>query len=356
MTDQASHPIAGAIVSTFQLSKGGRGSTDYVNLSPEAAESYQTRTGADGSFVIHGVPRGASIQAKIRAEGFASPRVLWDSAEPPTIKLDNRFGQIKGKLKPPDSRRLSGESWISLRGSTSPPGPDQRPLQMLEFEPIRADQRGLFSFDKVPPGRYVLAAYFGAKALVSAKPIDNLEVAPNSVVNVDVPLDRRLIITGRVVDARTGAGVGGIKLDCVKITENQRYLDDSSRTETDAEGRYSVTAPPGKVLMQVAQLPKGYLGPSNRESGEREVVSDITWPDLKLTLATAVDGVVVDQQAHPVAGAEVFLLADDSRRAVEIATRFGPAPTADFMLTSLTATNCSVCGRGARKRRPTEPS
>ena len=57
-----------------------------------------------------------------------------------------------------------------------------------------------------------------------------------------------------------------------------------------------------------------------------EVKADQTWPDLKLSRATELDGVVVDKAGRPVAGAEVFVVAPDPPRvrSHDVPARTGP--------------------------------
>ncbi len=113
------------------------------------------------------------------------------------------------------------------------------------------------------------------------------------------------MITGRVVDARTGQGVAGIRLQssCRELGSNLVV----GEATTDAEGRYKIAARPGRTLIEPVQVPKTHLALDYGEAPVQEVKADQAWPDLKLLPATALDGLVVNESGRPVAGAEVYL-------------------------------------------------
>jgi protocatechuate 3,4-dioxygenase beta subunit len=85
-------------------------------------------------------------------------------------------------------------------------------------------------------------------------------------------------------------------------------------TRTDREGTYSVLAQPGTVHIEAQGLPKTYLGPVPEEYPNLEVTADQIAPDLKLTRAVRLDGVVIDGAGHPVPSAEIYVLFTPERR------------------------------------------
>ena len=74
----------------------------------------------------------------------------------------------------------------------------------------QADKDGAFQFDNLPPGRYVVNAYFDQDGIVATKPQHEIEVGPGAVAQLEIPLQRLPTITGRLVDAQTGKGVAGV--------------------------------------------------------------------------------------------------------------------------------------------------
>ena len=64
------------------------------------------------------------------------------------------------------------------------------------------------------------------------------------MATVEIPLERLVTITGRVIDAQTGKGVAGIAVACYRV-ERACTARKVGAGQTDAEGRYSVLAQPG---------------------------------------------------------------------------------------------------------------
>ncbi len=311
VVNQDGRPVAGAEVTpVLFIRSADLASNDYIRLSPDVATRYRTTTAADGSFRLEGTPQGGAIQATIVAQGFGKPRISWDTTRPVTIALDSRIGQIQGRLKPPDARGLSGRFSVSLTRWASPDKPAPESFSRLYFRTITADPDGTFRFDDLPPDRYTIDIEAGPGTLFAAQPVKDFAVGPNAVAKLDVPLERLLAITGRIVDAQTGKGIAGIGLRSFLIT-TQGYFQPIGQAQTDAEGRYTIGARPGTIQVQPDSVPKAYLGLPFRECPKLEVTADRAWPDLKLARAMELDGIVVDPDGQPVVGAEVFVLAPD---------------------------------------------
>ena len=66
------------------------------------------------------------------------------------------------------------------------------------------------------------------------------------------------------------------------------------------------------VMIQPDGPPRSHMGMPREACPKHEVKADRTWPDLKLTRAVTIDGVVVDASGKPVAGAEVHLAVPDA--------------------------------------------
>src|SRR5262249_9208275 len=145
----------------------------------------------------------------------------------------------------------------------------------------------------------------------AAKEDQKIEVGPNAIAQLEIPLERLLTITGRVVDAQTGKGVAGISLRST-LVDDRNYLVFMGQAQTDSDGRYAIGARPGKAVQdQPDAVPKTYLIPRSSECPKLEVRADRTWPELKLDRATELDGIVVDAAGQPVVGADVFVLVPD---------------------------------------------
>ncbi len=91
-------------------------------------------------------------------------------------------------------------------------------------------------------------------------------------------------------------------------SEGQTYIKDPRPAETDSGGRYTIMCAPGVVKILPEALPAEHLVPKYGETAEKLVQSDEAWPDLKLGAATGLDGMVVDHNGQPVAGAHFYMI------------------------------------------------
>ena len=199
--------------------------------------------------MLKGIPQGASIFAAIKAPGFGTPSISWDTTRPTTIALEGRLGRIKGRLKPPDARGLPDGLELGLH---SPPQRDNAvpgPCEVFCQRDGRAGKDGAFEFDNLPPGRYVVSAYFDQNEIVAIKPQHEIDVGPGAVAQLEIPLQRLPTITGRLVDAQTGKGIAGVRLQSLLHEDGKNsnvYLGEAT---TDADGRYTIPARPGSVTI-----------------------------------------------------------------------------------------------------------
>ena len=222
LTDQNARPIAGVEVKPVLLRPSGNANSgDYIRLSPEVTALFRTTTAADGSFVLKGIPQGAGIFAAIAAPAFGSPAISWDT----TQAGDDRPRQPPGTDQGP--AQAARCAWVcrirSASGLHRAPSPDRRrsrPIRgRLCFKAAAADKDGAFQFDGLPPGRYMVNAYFDQDGIIATKPQHEVEVGPGAVAQLEIPLQRLPTITGRVVDAQTGKGIAGVGLNpcCAKM-------------------------------------------------------------------------------------------------------------------------------------------
>ena len=311
--DQNGRPLAGVWVSPIQFSRQGNpGSGDSFKPCPEALAPYKRKTAADGSFVLEGIPPGSRIKAAFWADGRRGDlQLLWDTTRPVTFTLDDRLGRIEGRIAPPDARGLPARITVRAELRQSPGNTAAAPDLTQHFRTVPAAADGSFRIDDLPPGRYLVDADFDRDAPFVSRPVESLELGPNAVAEVAIGLGRLATITGCVVDGRTGRGIAGIAVRCQRPFGGAQYLADDRWAHTDAEGRYAITAAPGEIRILPEGLPKAYLVPKTAESPVQQVAGDLRWPDLKLARSTTLEGVVVDSDGQPVAGADVLVLQPD---------------------------------------------
>ncbi|MFI5456457.1 MAG: carboxypeptidase regulatory-like domain-containing protein [Isosphaerales bacterium] len=314
LNDQDGQTIAGAEVMPVSFSRSAEEhpGQDMLRLSDELARPLRTKTAADGSFALDGIPPGSQVDATIAAPGFGKPGISWDASRPVSIVLDGRLGRIEGRLKPPGDRKVSGTLSVSLRRKTSREDRASAPFQVFYSQTVSADHDRAFRFDDVPPGRYEVFPVLGRDSRAETDGAQEVEVGPKAVARVGMSVQWPVTITGRILDAQTGKGIAGIGLRSTLLSY-QNSLQSIGQAQTDAGGHYTIEARHGKVQVQPNAIPKTYLGLWSRECPRLEVTADRTWPDLKLARATDLDGVVVDAAGQPVVGAEVVVTAPDPR-------------------------------------------
>jgi RNA polymerase sigma factor (sigma-70 family) len=323
VTDQNGRPIDGAKITPLMINRvGDSGSDDSFNLNSELIDSYRCITGMDGWFVLKDTPRGAWVRAAIEAPGIGWLHFLWDSSQPRTFTFDDRLGQIKGRIKLTDGGALPCPIAVRARLDGSAADPSAHSHQTWFHSSVPAGNDGSFLLDNLPPGRYFVEFDVNQNLPIIGKVVENVEVRPGSVAAVEIPAERLLTITGRVVDRTTGKGLAGVPVYCFRLMESW-YFKDSREAKTDADGRYSLSTLPGLVKILPAGLPQARLVPRCSESPEMELTTDQVWPDLELIKGAEVDGTVVDEKGQPVVGADVHMLDEGPSRQDEV-TRTGP--------------------------------
>ena len=188
LTGQDGRPIAGVAVTTVSIL---RSNIDGVWLSPEPAALLRTSSAEDGSFVLKGIPHGASISATIAAPAFATPIVHWDTSQAVTIALDSRLGRIDGRLRPTDARGIAPGFPLQLQRSWQYDKPPPGRFELLHFGNTTADKDGKFRFDGLPPGRYAVEAYFDQDGLIASHRENPVEVGPGADATLEIAAPAR---------------------------------------------------------------------------------------------------------------------------------------------------------------------
>ena len=216
-----------------------------------------------------------------------------------------------------------------MHSSPLPPGAVPGPYELFCRRNSTADKDGVFQFDGLPPGRYTVNAYFDQDGVIATKPEFEIEVGPGALAQLEIPLQRLPTITGRLVDARTGKGIAGVSLVSLLREAGKNSNMMCGEATTDAEGRYKIPARPGKILINLRDVPKTHLGLDHSVFPSLDVKTDQTWPELKLYPATGLDGIVVDRTGKPVVRAEVFVVVPDppGARSHDLPILTGPGGT-----------------------------
>ena len=266
-----------------------------------------TFSNPDGSFELLGLPVGR-VFLDGRSDG-------WFVRTPGTARLAkgeivggielraSPGGRVRGIVLGADGAPVQGAQ-VSLR-----PGLNaflgqitERKYRWLETS---SDAQGRFDLPGVPAGSgYTISATAPTIALEEQL---GLEVRAGQVTEVDLRCHPGAVIGGRVIDGE-GAPVAGANVAMVYLDMSRLLFSADGRAEpitTDGEGRFRIErVAAGRVAFIAAA---DDLAPSNIE--ELAVVDNGVYDDLQLQLngGATVQGIVVDDQQQPVAGAKVVV-------------------------------------------------
>ncbi|MBZ4417474.1 carboxypeptidase-like regulatory domain-containing protein [Myxococcus sp. RHSTA-1-4] len=237
----------------------------------EAPIQAETTTGADGTFVLEGLPAGPQALWALGEHGAMAHSGIPAGSEGVELVLDEGFllsSTVMGEGAP-----LAGAS-----------------VTLLSIEPTRffdttTGTDGTFRFGPLPRGSYFV---FAAKDgwLPALTPFDS----------EGVTLHRPSRLSGRVLS--NGAPVPGAE---VLMAPGEAIPgDDARRLTADAEGRFSV------VLPAIAHTFSASL---DGRYALAQVAAGTAWPEVVLELGSApcVEGTVSDDSGRPVAGASVLM-------------------------------------------------
>ncbi|WP_164010970.1 MSCRAMM family protein [Pyxidicoccus trucidator] len=238
----------------------------------EASIHAETTTGADGAFVLEGLPEG--------------PMALW--------ALDARgAGMRSGIPAGSEGVELVLDKGMTVRGTAT--GEDA-PIADVRVTVLDLRHPRFFDATSGPDGRFELGplpeggTYYGLVAKEGWLP----QLLPLHAIHLGMTLHRPSRLAGRVL--ADGVPVPGAE---VRMAPDGHIPSDGARgLTTDAAGRFTWTLPPGEYTLSAAH--------EGRYALARVTVGTAS-PEVALELGTAlhVEGTVSDELGRPVAGATV---------------------------------------------------
>lgn len=161
---------------------------------------------------------------------------------------------------------------------------------------------GSFEFTDVPPGRYQLVArhpMFAANARERAEAGD---------VNVTITLEQLPVISGKLVDASTGApipqGIVQLRAAIVGSQNGQTQGLKNTRVQVnDAEGRFTIVSPKAGSYLVEGKV-SGFAD-TYSETFETVMGQDTTGIMVRMTRGGTIVGRVLDDAGQPIPGAVV---------------------------------------------------
>lgn len=296
IVDTARQPVEGARVYVAAYNVAGA----RMNGSYGRAASSRVTSDAEGRFVMpylrqtSGPDQGYRLGVK--AEGFATYVSDMIPAGTPGVEFVlSQGGIVSGQV----IRARSGEAV-----------PDRTLLLSSDFvldrKSVQTDGEGWFFFAEVPPGEHRAALDDDELVLLP-------ETATFSVSEGEETTDVVLQaaeggkISGRIYDADSGKGIGGVEVSAFPLDRGLRTHPSGS---TDADGNYSFTGlQAGKYTVRRRSAPGYPRAMSSMSDWERlvsvEIEQEMPGVDFAISAGKRISGVVVDSSGRGVAGADV---------------------------------------------------
>lgn len=273
------------------LDRGGRP----LYFPDELKQRFAVKTEPNGRFTIGWRPANARLSTTIAAPGYGEVKSYGTDDDSLDLTL-SPAGLIRGRViceaepKAVAGLEVLGDAYHRERG-------------LRWGGKAETDNQGRFEIGELQPGPLEVRIKFAAGAEWQA-PGQQVEVNSGETTEVEFKLARAHLLKGRVVDAQTGEPIEGVGI-YISQTPAGRIANPAP---TDQDGYYTLCSLPGRAVVYVARCPEPYMyGPRGGERREVLVANaDVTIPDISLKKGVTVEGVVLDDQGQPVAGATIF--------------------------------------------------
>jgi 5-hydroxyisourate hydrolase-like protein (transthyretin family) len=270
------------------------------SLSPPAplAKELETTLAKDGSFIVRGIPVRSKVGAVITAPGYDGIRISWDQEQPLELRLE-KPGEARFRFSgATDPTKLAGLTFRLYRQSRSE---DQTVPALFFWRQVKAEAQNTLLLTNLYPGVYSLNPEPDAPVSWEAETPAPFTVQPGNASELTIAVKPKARIHGRIIDRVSGKGVPEVGINVFAPTD-RGYSEFRAWVKTDANGRFSAYARPGKLSLSVS-TPAGYLPPEEvKETATVGPATFFTFADIALQPAVPVDGVVQDSEGRPVQG------------------------------------------------------
>jgi protocatechuate 3,4-dioxygenase beta subunit len=306
--DRSGRGVAGWYVAARPSGQGGPA------LGPDSIGTEEA-TSPDGVFVIEGLTAGETYDLQAMGTAGLGPRKAGVIAPADGVDLTvNGTGRIQGRVVDAESGKAvpdfevrytpdaqGGMRFVMRAGPGRQRGPFER-------EAVHAED-GSFTIDDVPEGRWTVEAFAPGyeSGTISGVTVSEGDVADD----VEVRLSRGNVVSGRVLESRSGRPVLGATVRAELTGEEGggmrmvRLGGEGGELEalTDADGRYEIAGlAPGSWTLTAAH-------PDWSDATARVEVKDApAVADIRMGRGGTVAGAVL-AGGRPVAGAQVVLRA-----------------------------------------------
>ncbi len=212
--------------------------------------------------------------------------------EPRVLSL-HPVGRLKGRLV--GDRDAVRRQPLEVLGFSRPGELDH----WMSDQDITTDDDGRFDIPATPVGPHVVKTIPRSDFPWYAFSEGPMDVKPGQTTEVEVPLKRAIRVQGVVRERGSDKPIVGVRVGVA--------MAETSPMTTGPDGRYEGYVPPEATLLRPWSVPTGYAMPIYSLPQERLLEGAIafTMDTLELIRAGELRGLVVDEHARPVAGAEV---------------------------------------------------
>lgn len=326
LRDDKGAPVAGAALRVSRLFQmgGSRQIRQYLFFSPPPAlvPQFTTKTDAKGSWEIAGVPLGATTHIDLDDDRFVDASAQFNLEGEPDGPgrrglVARRAGSISGQVLDVKGEPAAG---VQVIASAKPAQAEAN--QMGGFAQTGAD--GTFRMPRVIPGTYTLLirdkeaarARFGMEreaspaARVIAPALENVLVEAGQVAGGNtLQLVAPAIVTGRVVDAKSGLPLGEVSVGAFGKGA-PRTAGMQPATLTDKEGRFELALVPGANAIYAFEADRwGNNTPKDPVSAAVTLVAGANKSvSLRVQRRFAdVEGQIVEENGTPAPAVEITL-------------------------------------------------
>jgi protocatechuate 3,4-dioxygenase beta subunit len=265
-------------------------------------------TGDDGSFVIESVTAGEAYDVQAFSNAGIGPRKAGVAVPADGVELTvSGRGRMRGVVLDADSGRpirdfevaytqSRGGSFVVRVGTVGSRGPNQAVAFHAED--------GVFTLDEVGAGKWEVEVraegYQGGRA-------GGVAVEEGATTEgVEVRLSRGGMISGRVMDARSGRPVRDAAIRAALAGDHTQMVfgpgDDERQASSDADGHFEIPGLAAGSYSVTATHPEWSEATEKVELKEGAVAVDI-----RMNAGATIGGVVVGAGQRPVGGASISL-------------------------------------------------
>ena len=275
------------------------------NILPELAAKICGTTDEHGRALVSAGRPDQLGQVLVQAAGYGSQLFILHAgrASNSTLQLAP-VGQIEGQVVAAQPELFRGMSVsITTRQRMTAAKREKNSTNSLEGSgqaELHVDADGRFVVPEIAAGEVTLSAQIADERLpIRSRLIDNnqVEVVPGDTTRIEIPLEMLVKVHGLIRVKETGEPVAGAAI----IVGSNHSLSD--KVWSDANGRYSATALPGDVDMQVIDVPRKNVRQSNdSREAHYEIPGDATefeLPVVEVEKCKNVAGLLLDKDGKP---------------------------------------------------------